>query len=223
FILGLLGILAIIGVFTLFASAIGLLRIAGRGQGNELSRVFMDALGEGVLVAERDGRIVYANRAYGDLIGAESERDLRAVERAFSSDPSASEAIYRLTQALREGRSAEEEVRMPGPLSGGPAASERGARWYRIQARPLVLRSGGETLSAWTIADISRERTRQEAVFQELQHAIDYLDHAPAGFFSAEPNGSIVYLNATLADWLGIDLARFEAGALNLLDIVRGE
>ena len=60
-------------------------------------------------------------------------------------------------------------------------------------------------------------------MFQELQHAIDYLDHAPAGFFSAEPDGRIVYLNATLAEWLGIDLAQFEAGSLTLRDLVRGE
>ena len=60
-------------------------------------------------------------------------------------------------------------------------------------------------------------------MFQELQHAIDYLDHAPAGFFSAEPDGRIVYLNATLAEWLGIDLTRFDAGALKLADIVQGD
>ena len=30
--------------------------------------------------------------------------------------------------------------------------------------------------------DVTRERERHENVFQELQHAIDHLDHAPAGF-----------------------------------------
>ena len=40
-------------------------------------------------------------------------------------------------------------------------------------------------------------------MFLELQHAIDYLDHAPAGFFSAQPDGAVMYMNATLADWLG--------------------
>ena len=35
---------------------------------------------------------------------------------------------------------------------------------------------------------------------RNLQHAIDYLDHAPAGFFSVEANGDIAYLNATLGD-----------------------
>jgi two-component system cell cycle sensor histidine kinase/response regulator CckA len=59
----------------------------------------------------------------------------------------------------------------------------------------------------WLIGDITREREHQENIFQELQNAIDYLDHAPAGFFSLEPDGRVRYLNATLAEWIGIDLA----------------
>ena len=49
------------------------------------------------------------------------------------------------------------------------------------------------------VREVTREREHQENVFQELQHAIDYLDHAPAGFFSLDADGRIVYLNATLA------------------------
>jgi two-component system cell cycle sensor histidine kinase/response regulator CckA len=222
FVLGLLGVLAVVGVFTLFAGAIGLLHFAGRGQSDSLSRIFMDAMVEGVVVTDRDGRIVYANRAYADLIGAETDRDVRAVERVFAADPLASEAIYRLTRRLREGRAGDEEVRMPQPLVGS-VSSDAGARWYRIQARPLSLRSGHRALSVWTLGDISKERARQETVFLELQHVIDYLDHAPAGFLSAEPDGRVVYLNATLAEWLGIDLAAFVPGELSLSDIVRGE
>jgi two-component system cell cycle sensor histidine kinase/response regulator CckA len=74
----------------------------------------------------------------------------------------------------------------------------------------------------WGIADISRERDKQENTFLELQHAIDFLDHAPSGFFSAEPSGKIVYLNATLAGWLGYDLAEVPPGGLQLGDLVQG-
>ena len=81
--LGLLGLLAVIGVLTLFAGAIGLIRFGARGQGADMTRRFVDAMGEGVLVTDRDGRIIYANRAYADLTGAASERDVRAVERAL--------------------------------------------------------------------------------------------------------------------------------------------
>ena len=75
----------------------------------------------------------------------------------------------------------------------------------------------------WSIADITRDRERQEDVFQELQHAIEYLDHAPCGFFSVGPSGDVVYVNATLANWLDYDLAEIGSGGLKLADIVSGD
>src|SRR6201999_931035 len=77
--------------------------------------------------------------------------------------------------------------------------------------------------AVWSIADITRERERQEDVFQELQHAIEYLDHAPCGFFSVNPAGEIAYVNATLANWLDHDLAEIGSGGLKLTDIVSGD
>ena len=70
---------------------------------------------------------------------------------------------------------------------------------------------------------MTRERERQENVFQELQHAIDYLDHAPAGFFSVNAAGDVVYLNATLANWLDQDFAQVGSGGLKLADLVAGD
>ncbi|MBN9430964.1 MAG: response regulator [Bosea sp.] len=218
FIFAVLGILAVVGVFTLFAAAIGLLRFGSAAPRDDLARAFIGSMAEGILVTDREGRILYANGAYADLIGADDEADVRIIERVFSGDQAASEAVYRLTQSVRHNRSAQEEVRMPSALAGtGPG----GPRWYRITARPI--QTSDQFLTAWRLADISGEREQQETVFQDLQHAIDYLDHAPAGFLSAEPDGRIVYLNATLAEWLGIDLGAFKPGAIALGDIVRGD
>jgi len=213
----LLGLLAVIGVFALFALAIGLAKIGGKAPRDELARGFIDTMTEGLVMTDREGRILYANRAYADLVGAEDERGVRVVERIFSGDQAASEAIYRLSQAIRADKSAVEEVRMPQPLGGG----QGGPRWYRIRARPV--KAGEKSLVAWRVSDITEDREQQETVFQDLQHAIDYLDHAPAGFLSAEPDGRIVYLNATLAEWLGIDLTFFKPGSLSLSEIVRGD
>ena len=68
-----------------------------------------------------------------------------------------------------------------------PAPAATPARWLRFRVRPLR-RTASATRAApsWTVADVTRDRERQENVFQELQHAIDYLDHAPAGFFSVD-------------------------------------
>ena len=63
---------------------------------------------------------------------------------------------------------------------------------------------------------MTADRQRQENVFQELQHAIDFLDHAPAGFFSAGPDGAVSYMNKTLAGWLGYDLTQVGSGGATL-------
>jgi two-component system cell cycle sensor histidine kinase/response regulator CckA len=216
YILAFLAALATVGVFSLFAFAGGLLRIAGAPAANPLVKAIVDGAAEGTVVTDHDGRIVYANSAYLDLIDATDANDMRPVERAFIGDADASEAIYRLLKAAREGKRLEEEVRIAG-LRGRPA------RWLRFKIRPLGPSRRDARLTVWSLADISAERDRQENVFQVLQHSIDYLDHAPAGFFSVDDKGDVVYLNATLANWLDQDLAQVGSGGLKLADLIAGD
>src|SRR4029078_353520 len=61
---------------------------------------------------------------------------------------------------------------------------------------------------------------RKEAGYEKVQQAIAYLDNAPAGFFTADGEGTIDYLNATLAQWLGLHLARAASGQLKLANIM---
>ena len=218
YVLGLLGLLAVIGVFSLFAIAIGLVRLSSRNDGQvQLAKRFLDTMTDGVCVTDGDGRIVYANATYGRLIRAESAIDVRTVERVFSGDPDTADVIFRLAQASREGRRAMEELRVAHPLGriDGPA------RWYRIRVRPLNGLS--QPLNVWQVADITRDRDEQENSFQALQRAVNFLDHAPAGFLSANALGRVVYMNATLTDWLGYDLTEFEAGAMQMKEIVVGD
>lgn len=217
FVLALLGVLAVVGVFSLFAWAIGLFRLVGKSSASPIATAFLNDLGEGVVITDREGRIVFSNPAYARLVGASTDRDIRAVDRVFAGEPSASEAVYRVAQAVRAGVAAVEEVRVPAPLD----RSEGQGRWYRISVVPIEAGSNLGRLTAWRVSDVTDERQKQETVFLELQHAIDYLDHAPVGFFSAEADGRLVYLNATLAEWLGLDLARFLPGALTLNDLAR--
>ncbi len=214
YILVLLAFLATIGVFSLFALATGILRVAGKETDNPVLKSVADEAIDGLLVTDRGGRVIYANAAYLALTEAEGAGDVRPIERVFIGDPDVSEAVYRMLKAAREGRVAQEEVRVTG-LKGRPV------HWLRLRVRPL--RSGGDGgLTLWVVSDVTRDRERQENIFQELQHAIDYLDHAPAGFFSVDANGDISYLNATLASWLDYDLAQVGSGGLKIADIVSG-
>ncbi|MEW9805416.1 cell cycle histidine kinase CckA [Mesorhizobium marinum] len=220
FLLGMLGVLAMIGVGYLFATAIGFVQIAPRSTTDELSKAFVDSTPQGLVVTDTKGRVVYANKAYGDMTGASSAADIRTVENLLSDVPEASSVVYRIASGLRDGIAGDGEFRLSQAIRPG---SEPGARWYRVGARAFNAPGQRQPLLAWQLDDISRERAEQERFFLDLQKAIDHLDHAPAGFFAADQEGRVTYINATLAEWLGIDLASFTPGAIALTEIVAGD
>ena len=103
---------------------------------NPVLRAVIDGAGDGIVVTDAKGRVVYANAAYRALVNAVDPNDIRPVERAFIGDPDVSEAVYRLLRAAREGRKLQEEVRVAG-LRNEPA------RWIRLRVRPLGRRQVG--------------------------------------------------------------------------------
>jgi two-component system cell cycle sensor histidine kinase/response regulator CckA len=216
YILGLLALLAMVGLFALFAFAAGIVRLADRSADDPITRSIGDSSPEGIVVVDPRGHVAYSNRAYLALTGAERAEEARPVERVFVGNPEVSEVVFRLLKASREGKRQQEEVRVIGPdgVSG---------RWLRMRVRPLGDSKKESRLAVWSIADVTRDRERQEGVFQDLQQAIEYLDHAPTGFFSASPSGTVPYVNATLASWLDYDLAEIGSGGLKLTDIVSGD
>jgi two-component system, cell cycle sensor histidine kinase and response regulator CckA len=216
YILGLLALLAMTGLITLFAFAAGIVRFADRSSEDPVMRHIADQAFDGLAVTDGRGHIAYANSAYLTLTGAAGPDDVRPVERVFIGNPDVSEAVFRLLKAAREGRRQQEEVRVAG-------TDGVHGRWLRLRVRPLGTGKREAKFTVWSLADITRDRERQEDVFQELQHAIEYLDHAPCGFFSVNPAGDIIYINATLANWLDQDLAEIGSGGLKLADIVSGD
>jgi two-component system cell cycle sensor histidine kinase/response regulator CckA len=220
FLLGMLGVLAMIGVGFLFATAIGFVQIAPRSTNDELAKAFADSMGQGLIVTDLKGRIIYANRAYAEMTGAATAADVKTVEGLLSDVPEASAIVYRLAGGIRDGQEGDGEFRLGQSIRPG---AEPGSRWYRLRARTFNVPGQRQPLAAWQLADVSRERAEQERFFLDLQKAIDHLDHAPAGFFAADRDGRVTYINATLAEWLGIDLASFTPGDASLSEIIAGD
>jgi two-component system cell cycle sensor histidine kinase/response regulator CckA len=219
FLLVMLGLLAMVGVFYLFASAIGFVEFARSDQAEDVGRAYADSMADGVCILNEKGSIVYSNKAYGEMIGANGAEDLQAPDSVLSRHDDAANAVYRLANSLIRGLEADEEFR----LQEGLSENEDGARWYRASVRLLKPKKRGTPLRVWRLADITAERDDQEQTFLELQKAIDYLDQAPVGFFSADAAGRVHYVNATLAGWLGIDLTTFVPGSVAVSDIVASD
>ncbi|MGD1888496.1 MAG: PAS domain-containing protein, partial [Cohaesibacteraceae bacterium] len=217
------------GIAALLALALGFLRFSSRQPQSDCARRLMDQDGHGILFAHVNGQVLYANEAYGALTGADDASGVRMPDRVFGTDAEAADTLYQLLRSVADGNAAEADVR----LSRG-AAGEGEPRWYHMVARPLPVDETGAYIGqanisetdyavAWRIADVTAERARQEQVFQDLQQAVDYLDHAPAGFFSCDPEGTINYMNATLAGWLGYDIAVIDQAGLMLDDLLAGD
>ena len=216
--LAVLGVFASVGVFFLFSLALGMIKLSSMSKVEDFSKELVNGMEAGVSVTDNEGRIVYANRAYADLLGVEFASEVTSVETVFSRRPEASETVYRLANAGMAGQVEVEELR----LTSGLKVGEQGARWYRVHVQPLAREAGAKPFLVWRVSDVTQDRREQESTFQELQDAIHYLDHAPAGFLSSESNGQLAYINATLADWLGLDLSRFDPRSTNLSDIIAG-
>ncbi|HSD93138.1 MAG TPA: PAS domain-containing protein [Methyloceanibacter sp.] len=225
FVLAILAGLAVVGVFCLFAGAVGILHFGARQAKNDVIKAFADNLPQGALIADGAGRVLYANEAYRDLLGIKPHASVPAPDRAFAGNPHLAEPIFRLARAAQQGRSLREEFRLPPPGEGEEEAGVS-PRWFRISVQPMPPdpRSGRKgALVVWQVDEITIDRAREEASFAKVQAAIAYLDSAPAGFFTADADGTIEYLNATLAQWLGLDLSEVTGRELKLDEIMSAD
>ena len=212
------GILALLGLFLLFGALAGFIRFGKPGWQRDFIDGLADAIGDPLVVTDSRGRAIYSNGPYLKLASEAGSNRLVGMDVLFAGYPEFAKPIYQIVQAIEDGRREERELRV-SPGSSAPGAAPGKPVWMRISATPTV-GSPAKTYRVWRLQDISADRARQEHAFGRLQFIITYLDHAPAGFFSTLPNGKVDYLNATLAEWLGIDVAQSQGGDLQLANIV---
>src|ERR1700760_2370129 len=149
YILGLLAVLAMVGLFSLFAFAAGIIRFADRKADDPVLGRIPDHAFDGLAVTDARGHVVYYNGAYLALTGAAGAQDVRPVERVFIGNPDVSEAVFRLLKAAREGERQQEEVRIAGTDGGH-------VKWLRMRVRPLGQGKRDSRYAGWSIADITR-------------------------------------------------------------------
>ena len=160
-----LGALAGIGVFFLFALSLGLLQLGSRRSTEKLYESLVDGMDSGVVVVDGEGRIIYANRAYGDLLDAREESEVVSVEALFSRRMDSADIVYRIANAVRAGETRVEEFRLSSGLKGG----DEGARWFRTGDQGAfddlgylrltgrlkeIINRGGEKISPLEVDDV---------------------------------------------------------------------
>jgi len=189
--------LAALALALLFALAWA---VGRAGAGNPVAELLLAAAEggtEGRLVTAPDGRVVYANPAFHRLFAvAPAGRrgdavSLEAVAAHLAGGEEEAEDFARLRASAAAGIPGQAEVRLRAP-SGA-------VEWRRISVHPVA---GGRGHALWRARDVTADRELEAVRHGEEEMLADFLDHLPAGFFSADAEGRILYVNRTLARWL---------------------
>ena len=218
---GLLTVLAsfaILGVFFLFGLLAGHIRIGDRLLSDDIARSISDGIDRGLMVARRDGSVLFVNHKLEELVGRLASREVSALDMAFGPDLAVREAFFRLNRAADRGDRHGEDFR----LSAGGALPQR---ILRIDVSPLDLgrgREAGRTV-LWSVQDVTEERMRVAAARQSLVDTLGFYDASPVGLLTVDQGGTVRHINGTLARWLGYPTPPLVNRVVRLSDILNAE
>lgn len=151
------------------------------------------------LITDSVDRPIYYNHLFKDLCKNLGSPSLLSLTQLFSNDEETLAHFRLLADQAHRGLTDSIELRsMVG----------EGENWYMVTAQPVA---GWAGYIHWRVDDITNKRRDDRAVREEREKLIDFTDNAPVGFFSVNEKGKFVFVNATLARWLGEDIQ-------NLLD-----
>jgi two-component system cell cycle sensor histidine kinase/response regulator CckA len=162
----------------------------------DVSRLVQDVL-EGSrgarLIIDKDEKTIYTNQKFELLCNDKTDdtSSLTALSSLFDDKDTTLDHLRRIATIARQGEMETIE------LSSGMGAAET---WFQITAQPIT---GRDDYVHIRIDDVTDRHLIDRAIREEREKLIDFTDNAPVGFFSVDENGRFVFVNATLARWLG--------------------
>lgn len=158
-----------------------------------LSTVLEGSRGARMVTDKRD-RGIYANSRFQEMCEGVGPASLETMSLFFEHSERALSHLRMLADQAYRGLTDSIELKGHG---------ESDDLWFQITAQPVA---GWDGHIAWRVDEITQRRAVDRAIRDEREKLIDFTDNAPVGFFSVDENGRFVFVNATLARWLGQDI-----------------
>ena len=159
---------------------------------------------------------VFANPAFHSLFshqeGGASIRSLNELAGLLADGDNSIEELARLQATVNAGGSDHSEL----PLTGGTGTPE----WRRIAVQPFQASGGDARFALWRARDVTARREMDAARNREEEIFADFLDNLPAGFFSTDASGNILYANNRFVEWMGITAEELRARNMRFADFV---
>jgi two-component system cell cycle sensor histidine kinase/response regulator CckA len=165
----------------------------------------LEASPDAQLIVAPDGSVGYANSAFTSQFAPDGGPPLDRLAAAVA-DLEAGIDFQRLrTQAVAGARA----------IAAVPLKDARGVTlgWFNVAVNPIPGQPG---YSFWHIQDISARHEMERVIREERNRLVDFLDEAPIGFYSVDGDGRFLFVNPTLARWLGATPAELVGGDVRL-------
>ncbi len=146
------------------------------------------------LITDSDGKTVYFNDKFKTLCEEVGEPCLQSLSELFPQTEDAFDHLTMLAEQAGKGFSDTLELR---------SLLDDRERWYSVTVQPV---NGWDGYVHWWIREVTEQRFTDRSIREEREKLIDFTDNAPVGFFSVAEDGRFVFVNATLARWLGEDI-----------------
>ena len=161
------------------------------------------------LVVDDKGGVVYVNSAFVHIFECANRSPIDALAAHFARLSGSKQEYERIAAAAARGLVARGEIEVP--LDSGDS------EWFEIVACPVAGRPGH---IIWRVEDVTAQRELEQVIRQEHETLFDFLEHAPVGFYSVNEDGRFLFVNQTLAEWLGFTPEEILGGNFRLRDFV---
>ena len=193
------------------AGVAGLLGLAGDraadpGVITRLLAESLDVSDRGVVVTGPDGMPVYANPAYRQAVRCDA-KGCPDLSLLTVGSPDAAAVVERLATQGMAGAAASDSIHVE--VDGE-------SKWLKLTAKPLA---DAADHIVWFVDDDTDRREMELAIHEEQDKLADFLDNAPVGFYSIGADGRFLFINNTLAGWLGYEPAELVRSELRLADV----
>jgi two-component system, cell cycle sensor histidine kinase and response regulator CckA len=169
----------------------------------------LEASPDAQLVLAPDRTVAYANLAFHNLFPRMASAPLDAIGRHLDGGERSQQELQRLISHSATGRHAIAAlpIREPAGMDG----------WFNVSVHPLAGRPG---YSFWRLQDITARHEMEAVIRDEQNKLVDFLDNAPIGFYSVDSTGRFLFINETLAQWLGGAPEEIVNGGARLQDFI---
>ena len=175
------------------AVTLGLLWRRARGERNLLLGS-LNASSRARQVIDPAGKVVLANDAFERLfegVRAPLPQLLLARVRAGSD---AAEILRQLIITVAEGGRGRTEIEIP--------QGDGSVDWFDVSGRSIV---GSPGYVLWGAERVTAQRQIEDFIRSDHEKFADLIEHAPIGFYSVDETGRFLFINSTLAGWLGLE------------------